>query len=55
LEKEIYYTSGGRVLGVCASEKTLKETMNKIYDSISKIYFEAMHYRRDIGAKREED
>jgi len=54
LEKEKYYTSGGRVLGVCASEKTLKETMEKIYDSISKIYFEAMHYRRDIGAKREE-
>ncbi len=55
LENGKYYTSGGRVLGVCASERTLKETMNKIYDSISKIYFEAMHYRRDIGAKREED
>ncbi len=54
LEKGKYYTNGGRVLGVCASEKTLKETMNKIYDSISKIYFEAMHYRRDIGAEREE-
>ncbi|MEA3420320.1 MAG: phosphoribosylamine--glycine ligase [Acidobacteriota bacterium] len=54
LEKKKYYTSGGRVLGVCASEKTLKETMNKIYDSISKIYFEAMHYRCDIGAEREE-
>jgi phosphoribosylamine-glycine ligase len=23
--------------------------MNKIYEAIGKIYFEAMHYRRDIG------
>jgi phosphoribosylamine--glycine ligase len=50
-----YYTSGGRVLGVCASEETLVATMNKIYDAIGKISFDAMHYRRDIGAEREED
>lgn len=49
-----YYTSGGRVLSVCASEKTLSKTMDKTYESISKIYFEAMHYRRDIGAIKEE-
>jgi phosphoribosylamine--glycine ligase len=49
-----YYTDGGRVLGVCASEKTLTETMKKIYKTIFKIYFEAMHFRRDIGAEREE-
>ncbi len=50
-----YYTSGGRVLGVCASEKTLEETMDKIYKAISRIYFEAMHWRRDIGAGGEEE
>jgi len=50
-----YYTNGGRVLGVCASESTLAETMEKIYNAIFKIYFEAMHFRRDIGAKREEE
>ena len=44
-----YYTDGGRVVGVCASEETLAETMKTIYRSISGIYFEAMHYRHDIG------
>jgi phosphoribosylamine--glycine ligase len=50
-----YYTSGGRVMGVCASEETLADTMNKIYEAIGKVSFDAMHYRRDIGAEREED
>jgi phosphoribosylamine--glycine ligase len=50
-----YYTNGGRVLNVCASEKTLEETMDKIYRGLSRIYFEAMHWRRDIGALREEE
>ena len=53
-ENEAYVTSGGRVLGVCASEATLAEAMAKIYDACGRIYFEAMHYRRDIGAIREE-
>jgi len=50
-----YYTNGGRVLNVCASEKTLAETMDKIYRALSRIYFEAMHWRRDIGALGEEE
>ena len=49
-----YCTNGGRVLNVCASEKTLTETMDKIYRALSRIYFEDMHWRRDIGALREE-
>jgi phosphoribosylamine--glycine ligase len=44
-----YTTNGGRVLNVCASEKTLSETMEKIYSAVSGISFEGMHYRRDIG------
>ena len=28
--------------------------MGKIYDACGKIYFEAMHCRRDIGAVKEE-
>ena len=48
-----YLTTGGRVLGVCASEENLAETMGKIYDACGRIYFEAMHYRRDIGAVKE--
>jgi phosphoribosylamine--glycine ligase len=49
-----YYTNGGRVLGICASEENLSETMEKIYKTISGISFEGMHFRRDIGALREE-
>jgi phosphoribosylamine--glycine ligase len=53
-ENSATVTAGGRVLGVCASEESLAETMTKIYDACGRIYFEAMHYRRDIGAVREE-
>jgi len=49
-----YFTNGGRVLGVCASENTLEKTMNKIYYGISKISFEEMHYRKDIGSIQKE-
>ena len=48
-----FYTAGGRVLGVCASEENLAATMNKIYEAVGTISFDAMHYRRDIGAVRE--
>jgi phosphoribosylamine---glycine ligase len=47
-------TNGGRVLDICASDATLEGTMKMIYEAIGKIYFEAMHYRRDIGAAKEE-
>jgi phosphoribosylamine--glycine ligase len=47
-----YLTSGGRVLNVCASEKTLAETMENIYSAVSAVSFEGLHYRRDIGALR---
>jgi phosphoribosylamine--glycine ligase len=53
-ENDMCLTNGGRVLGVCASEPTLRQTMSKIYDGIANLYFEAMHYRRDIGAVKEE-
>jgi phosphoribosylamine--glycine ligase len=52
-QNDEYYTDGGRVLGVCASEKTLPATMKKIYKAISVIHFENMHYRTDIGLTRE--
>jgi phosphoribosylamine--glycine ligase len=53
-ENDAYLTTGGRVLGVCASEDDLAGTMAKVYEACGKIYFEAMHYRRDIGAVKEE-
>jgi len=49
-----HLTAGGRVLGVCASADTLAGTMSRIYEACGKIYFEAMYYRRDIGAVKEE-
>jgi len=42
-------TSGGRVLGVTALGADLEEVRNKAYAAISKINFEGMHFRRDIG------
>ncbi|MFQ6069753.1 MAG: phosphoribosylamine--glycine ligase [Candidatus Aminicenantales bacterium] len=53
-ERGEYYTNGGRVVGVCASDDSLAATMKKIYGAISRINFQGMHYRRDIGAIREE-
>ena len=53
LENGNYYTNGGRILGVCASESSLTGTMTRIYEGIERIHFEAMHFRRDIGAFRE--
>ena len=45
-------TNGGRVLGVCAAEKSLAAAMDRIYEAIADIRFDGMHYRRDIGAAR---
>jgi phosphoribosylamine--glycine ligase len=42
-------TSGGRVLGVTASGKDLKEALDRAYRAVGKVQFGGMHYRRDIG------
>jgi phosphoribosylamine--glycine ligase len=42
-------TAGGRVLNVTAIGKSLEEARIKVYESIKKIHFEGMHYRKDIG------
>ncbi len=44
-------TAGGRVLGVTAAGKTLTAAIDHAYAAVSKIHFEGMHYRRDIGRK----
>ncbi|HYT18921.1 MAG TPA: phosphoribosylamine--glycine ligase [Candidatus Polarisedimenticolia bacterium] len=43
-------TSGGRVLGVTAAGTSLKTALASAYEAASKIHFDGMHYRRDIGA-----
>ena len=44
-------TSGGRVLGVCAKGETIEEARKKAYANVTKITFEGVHYRKDIGIK----
>jgi phosphoribosylamine---glycine ligase len=43
-------TNGGRVLGVTAVGATLGSALASAYSAASKIHFEGMHYRKDIGA-----
>jgi phosphoribosylamine---glycine ligase len=50
-EGESVVTDGGRVLGVTALDLDLQSAVMSAYEAVNKIYFEGMHYRRDIGAK----
>jgi phosphoribosylamine---glycine ligase len=47
---DTFVTSGGRVLGVTATGKTLEAALATAYQAAAKIHFEGMHYRKDIGA-----
>ena len=44
-------TSGGRVLGVVALDKTLDQAIAKGYENLHKVSFKDEHYRTDIGRK----
>lgn len=44
-------TAGGRVLGVTARAEGLEAAIMRAYEAVNSIYFEGMHYRRDIGEK----
>lgn len=46
-----YYTNGGRVLGVTATGNNLKEAIERTYEAVSKIWWDGVHYRKDIGKK----
>lgn len=46
-----FVTNGGRVLGVSAEGKTLREAMQNAYEGVSRISFQDMQYRTDIGRK----
>jgi len=47
---ETVVTNGGRVLGVTAAAATLDAALASVYDAASRIHFERMYYRKDIGA-----
>ena len=42
-------TSGGRVMGVFSMGETASHCAKEVYDNISKISFDGMHYRKDIA------
>ena len=44
-------TSGGRVLTVTATGRTMKEASEKVYRNMPYINFEGCHFRRDIAAR----
>jgi phosphoribosylamine--glycine ligase len=44
-------TGGGRVLGVVGLADTLVDARDRAYAACSRIHFEGMHYRKDIGAR----
>jgi phosphoribosylamine--glycine ligase len=46
-----YLTAGGRVLGVTARAKDLKQAVDRAYEATAKIGFEGSHYRKDIAAR----
>ena len=48
---ETMLTNGGRVLNVTAMGADYKKAIENCYNAVSKINFEGMHYRRDIGAR----
>lgn len=50
-EEGKFFTNGGRVLGVTALGKDLKESIDRAYEAIKFINFEGAHYRKDIGQK----
>ena len=44
-----FLTSGGRVLGVTATEPTLEQALANCYGAVDKIEWQGMQFRRDIG------
>jgi phosphoribosylamine--glycine ligase len=45
-------TSGGRVMTVVGQGDTFEDAIARAYSAVSRIRFDGMHYRRDIGARR---
>ncbi len=45
------FTSSGRVMSVACTDTTFENAKLKVYDQISKISFDKMHFRKDIGKK----
>lgn len=48
-QNEVLTTNGGRVLAVTCVGNNLDEAIDNAYESIKKVNFDGMYYRRDIG------
>ncbi|MDP3792332.1 MAG: phosphoribosylamine--glycine ligase [bacterium] len=42
-------TNGGRVIGITATGKSLGQAVSTAYKAMGKIFFDGMHFRKDIG------
>jgi len=49
LDNNKVVTSGGRVMAITSFGDSIQEALDKSYDSIEKISFDDMNYRKDIG------
>jgi phosphoribosylamine---glycine ligase len=49
--KDLYITSGGRVLDVTALGHDIRQAIDNCCNAVKKIRFGRMHYRKDIGHK----
>jgi phosphoribosylamine---glycine ligase len=47
---DIFYSSGGRVLGVTARASELETAVARVYEACGKVKFDGAHYRQDIAA-----
>jgi phosphoribosylamine---glycine ligase len=47
----LFYTSGGRVLGVAVRASSLERAVARAYEACGRIHFEGAHYRKDIAAR----
>ncbi len=47
----VYYTAGGRVLGVTARARDLETAVERAYQACGKISFDGAHYRKDIAGR----
>ncbi len=47
----VYYTAGGRVLGVTARAADLETAVGRAYEACAKISFAGAHYRKDIAGR----
>ncbi len=47
----MFYSSGGRVLGITARAAELETAVQRAYEACAKISFDGAHYRKDIAAR----